>query len=60
MFENKKGAERELWKIVLAVVILVIMVGAVILLLKGKGLDEVWGMLRDIFRFGRPKIILGL
>ena len=45
-------AEGEVVKIIIAIVVLVIMVGAVIFLLSGRG-GEVWDAVRNVLRFGR-------
>ena len=42
----------ELVWIIIAIVILIIMSGAVVLLLSGKG-GELWDVVRNVLRFGR-------
>ena len=49
---NKKGVEWEIGKIILAVVVLVLLVGAVLILFKGKG-GEVLEAIKNLLRFGK-------
>lgn len=51
--KGKRGqGAKELVKIVIVIVVLVIMVGAVIVLLKGRG-GEILDVVKNVLRFGR-------